>query len=473
MLRSRRSRRLEASGGEAKRKPGSVLLDLRAVLIRLAGVFFALALILTTHAREVHAVDIQEVESPGGIKAWLVEDHSLPLMAMRFAFLGGASQDPEDKPGVAHFLTTMLDEGAGDMDAAAFQEMEEELAIRMSFNAGRDTFTGNFQTLTENRDQASELLRLALNEPSFDADAVERMRTRLQSDLAFDSKDPNRIASRKWFAKAFAGHPYGRPVNGTEQTIGAVTREDLETYRANIFARSNLRVSVVGDITSEELGALLDKVFGALAREPKRRAVAEVMPTPGPQRFVTEMAIPQAVAQFGHAGIKRKDPDFVPAYVLNYILGGGGFSARLMSEVREKRGLAYSVYSSIYPYDHTAIFYGGVATKNDAISQTLDVIRDVLNDLVEHGPSQQELDDAKQHLTGAYALRFDTSSKIANQMLWIQIEELGTDYIDKRNTLIEAVTLDDVKRVAKRLLQPNALTVSIVGQPTGLSDDKG
>lgn len=413
-----------------------------------------------------NAMKIQDVTSPGGVKAWLVEEHGLPLMALRFGFKGGAAQDPAGKEGVANLLTILMDEGAGDMNAAAFQERMEELAMKMGFSAGRDTLSGTFQTLTENRDAAIDLFKLALTKPRFDADAVARMKASVASGLAFDAKDPNKVAARAWNEMAFAGHPYARPVRGTKETLAAITSDDLDAYRKRIFSKDTLRVTVVGDVTAEELGPMLDKIFGDLS---EKSGALDVKPVAFPEKGETkiiEMNVPQSVAQFGHAAFKRDDKDFIASYVLNYIIGGGGFNSRLMEEVREKRGLAYSVYSYVAPYEKTAIFLGGVATKNEEINKSMDVIRGVFQRMADEGPSQVELDNAKQYLTGSYALRFDSSSKIAGQLFWVQMEDLGKAYITDRNRLIESVTLDDIKRVAKRLLKPDNLLVTIVGKPT-------
>lgn len=420
---------------------------------------------------ESKAMKIQEVTSPGGIKAWLVEEHSIPLMAMRFAFRGGAAQDSDKKPGVANFLTTMLDEGADDMPATQFQAKLDELAVRLRFTASRDSFAGDFQTLTVNRGEAVELLRMALIEPRFDEDALERMRRSVSAGIVMDSKDPDKIASREWFRIAFDGHPYARSVKGSVESVRAITADDLIAFHKRNFAKDNLKVAVVGDIDADTLGSLLDKVFGGLPEKSEISPVEIVSPKNGPIQKVIQMDVPQSVAQFGHGGIKRKDEDFIAAYVLNYILGGGGFSSRLTEEVREKRGLAYSVYSYVYPYEHTSIYVGGVATKNEGIAESLKVIRNELKRMADAGPTEQELSDAKQYLTGSYALRFDTSSKIASQLLWIQTEDLGIDYVDTRNGLIEAITIEDIKRVAKRLLKPESLIVTIVGRPLNLKDD--
>jgi len=415
-------------------------------------------------------MDIQVVTSPGGIKAWLVEEHSVPLIALRFAFSGGSAQDPDGKEGVANFLTSMLDEGAGELDAAAFQERMEELAVRMSFQDGRDTFYGDFQSLTQKRDQAIELLRLALTKPRFDKSAVERIGAQLRANLAFALKNPNQVASRAWVAEAFPHHPYGRPATGTLESVARIGPDDLEAFRKHVFARENLKVAVVGDINAEELGKLLDRVFGDLPAKSHTKPVAKIKLAEKGKISVIELPVPQSVVVFGAQGIKRSDPDFIAAFVMNQILGGGGFNSRLMEEVREKRGLAYGVYSYLQYFDGAEYFGGRVATKNEKVAESLRIIKAEFKRMADEGPTAKELADAKSYLTGSYALRFDTSAKIASQLLGIQVDGLSVDYVTKRNDLITAVTLDDVKRVAKRLLGSNNLIVTVVGQPKNLAN---
>ncbi len=445
---------------------GSFFRQLPVVALVLAFLFGMSA----TYATSASAMKIQTVKSPGGIEAWLVEEHSVPLMAMRFAFEGGNSQDQTGKEGVANFLTAMMDEGAGDLTAIQFQERMEELALRMGFEDSRDSLYGSFETLTVNRDEAVELLRLAINQPRFDADAMERIRGQLVTSLAFAAKDPDRVAAREWFAAAFPDHPYGRPAMGTVESLARITRDDLVTYRKRVFAKNTLKVAVVGDIDAETLGKVLDRVFGDLPEKAELDPVPFIEPKKGGNLRVVEMPVPQSVATFGLAGIPRKDPDFIPAFVMNHILGGGGFSSRLMEEVREKRGLAYSVYSYLQPYQHTAIFAGGVATKNEEIGQSLDVIRAELARMATEGPTPDELQNAKSYLVGSYPLRFDTNAKIANQLLGIMQDGLGKDYVEKRNSLIEAVTLEDVRRAAKRILETDNLIMTVVGQPKNLKE---
>jgi zinc protease len=435
-------------------------------LLRLGALLLFLAV---APAAQANDMKIERVTSPGGIEAWLVESHANPLIAMRFAFRGGATQDDKGREGLSYFVSAMMDEGAGDLDALAFQEKAQGLAMRMDFDAGRDVMLGNLQTLTANKDEVFDLVRLALTEPRFDEDAIARVRAQIFAGLKFDEHDPETVASLAWDRLAFQGHPYARPIKGTLQSIAAISRDDLKSYVKRVYARDKLVISVVGDINAEELGKALDHIFGALPAHSELAPVADAVPPLGPTQEIIEMDVPQSVAQFGHRGIARKDGDFIAAYVLNYIIGGGGFASRLMEEVREKRGLAYSVYSNLYPYEHGAVFVGSVATKNEAVGQSLEVIESELRRLAEQGPTAEELANAKSYLTGAYALRFESSSSIANQLLAIQIEDLGIDYVNRRNKLVEAVTLDDIKRVAKRLIEADRLITTIVGKPVAMA----
>lgn len=434
-----------------------------AIALGILALFFVVTL-----SRPANAMNIQSIKSPGGIEAWLVEEHGVPLMALRFAFDGGNSQDPTGKDGLANFITAMMDEGAGDLKSSDFQERMEDIAMRMSYDDSKDALYGSFETLTVNRDKAVDLLKLAVQKPRFDADAVERIRGQLLSNLSYSEKDPDKVAGREWYAMAFAGHPYARPSNGTKETVAKITGADLAGFHKRTFAKSNLKVVAVGDIDAATLGKLLDDVFGGLPDKADLLPVTKTEPVNGGKQKIIDMNVPQSVAVFGLGAMARKDPDFMPAFVINHILGGGGFSAKLMEEVREKRGLAYSVYTYIQPYQHTSLLQGSVATKNESMAESLSIIRAELTKMADNGPTPEDLVAAKDYLTGSYALRFDTNSKIASQLLGLQMEGFGTDYVDKRNKIIEAITMDDVKRVAKRLLNADGLIVTVVGKPVGL-----
>jgi zinc protease len=430
----------------------------------------AAAVIVNAMALHVpaRATTIERVVSPGGIEAWLVREPSVPLIAMDFAFKGGADQDPATKPGVSYMTAGLLDDGAGDLDAKAFHQLLEEYAVELRFSAGRNHVQGSMRMLKERQQQGFELLRLALTAPRFDADAIERTRAQVLTGLRRATTSPNEIAGLTWWKTAFPDHPYGRPTNGTLESVPQISADDLKSYARRVLARDTLKVSVVGDIDAETLGKTLDQVFGALPAKAELSPVSAVTMQAVGRRIVVDLDVPQAVLTFGGVGIARKDPDFVAAYVVNHILGGGSFSSRLYDEVREKRGLAYGVYSYLLPLDHAALVMAGTATRADRAGETLEIIEKEIRRLANDGPTAAELAKAKAYLKGSYALRFDTSSKISGQLLQIQIDELGIDYINKRNKLIEAVTLADAKRLAKRLFSGEFL-VTVVGRPKGIS----
>jgi zinc protease len=414
------------------------------------------------------ATKVERIVSPGGIEGWLVRDAAVPLISIEYAFSGGSSQDPADKPGVAHMAAALLDEGAGDLDAAAFQEKMEQQAIELRFSADRDHFRGSLRTLSERRDAAVDLLRLALTAPRFDADAIERIRTQVLTELRRETTNPNDIASKAWWAAAFPGHPYGRPEKGTLDTAAQVDAQDLRTYARNVLARDHLRVAIVGDIDDVQAAALLDRVFGGLPAKAELATIPVALPAGLGRRTVIELDVPQAVVSFGGIGLPRQHPDFIAGYVMNHILGGGSFTARLYQEVREKRGLAYGISTHLYPMERSALFLGWTATRADRTGEAIDIVESEIRRMAESGPTDEELAKTKDFLKGSYALRFDTSSKIAGQLLQIQIDRLGIDYIEKRNSLIEAVTLADTRRVAKELLSGGLLT-TVVGKPKGVT----
>jgi zinc protease len=419
-----------------------------------------------------HAMKIQDITTPLGIRAWLVEERTVPLIAMRFAFEGGNAQDPQGREGVANFITGMMDEGAGSLDAQAFQKRVEEIAMRMSFEDGRDRIYGDFQTLTQNRAEAVGLLKLAINTPRFDAVAMDRVRAQILSGIAADARNPDKIASERWTASVFPNHPYGRPGHGTAASVQAIGQDDLRAFHRRTFARDTLKVVVVGDISAAELAPILDDVFGGLPARAELAPVATVVPKAAQKLQVIDLAVPQSVAVFGGPAIDRKDKDYMTATVLNHILGGGGFSSRLMEEVREKRGLAYSVYSYLQALQRASIFAGGVATKNEEMARSLEVIRGEFRRIASEGPTDRELENAKSNLIGSFALRFDTNAKIANNLLFYFTEDFGIDYVDRRNKEVAAVSIDDVRRVAKRLFDNDDFFVTVVGRPVGLAPDK-
>lgn len=411
---------------------------------------------------------VQTLTSPGGVEAWHVESDVVPLIAVAFTFDGGSAHDPVGKPGVAQLLSRLLDEGAGEFNSDAFQERLAGRAIELSFNAGHDAVGGSLKTLVKHADEAFELLRLALAEPRFDQDAIERVRAQSIAGLRYQQNDPGVMATRRFFEVGFAGHPYGLPTSGTIESVSAITRDDLVAMHRAIIARGRVKIAVVGAIDAERLSQLLDKVFGDLPQAPPLPVVEQTELQGSGSRYVVDIDVPQSVIRFGTKGIAWRDPDFIPAYVLNHILGGGAFTSRLFQEVREKRGLAYSVGSSLVSYRAAAMTWGYTATKNERVGECLDVIVGEMMRLKEEGPSDEELQKAKDYLVGSYALGFDTSTKIAHTLVQIAFEDLGIEYIARRNALVTAVTQDDIRQAAERTIGDGQLLTVIAGRPTGL-----
>lgn len=414
------------------------------------------------------AIDVKVVKSPKGVTAWLVTDRTAPVIHMAFAFRPGALRDPVGKEGLTNLLTTLIDEGAGDLDSLAFQRRMEELALTWSMNAGRDTIHGSVRTLSRHQNEVFKLVGLALTKPRFDAEPIERARAQIRAFLRRELTDPNTIAYRTWMKGMYPEHPYGRTVDGTPDTIAKLTREDLVAQHRAAFARDNLIVGVVGNISAEELAPLLDVAFGDLPEKSVPMEIGEVAPHATGQVSVQRMSIPQSVVMFGHGALKRDDKEFYAAMVMNHILGGGTFSSRLYTEVREKRGLAYSVYSFLNPFEKGPLYMGQVSTENARVKESIDIIRAEWKRMAGGEVTAEEVDSAKTYITGSYALRFASASDISRMLVNTQVDGNGPDYFDRRNGFIQAVTLDDVKRVAARLLQADKLTFFVVGNPAGL-----
>jgi zinc protease len=419
-----------------------------------------------------HTVKVVRVVSPGGIEAWLVSDHINPIINMRFAFKGGASLDPVAKEGLANMVSGLLDEGAGDLDSQSFQRQLEDLSVTIRFEAGRDTFGGRLKTLTDNRENAFQLLKDAINKPRFDDEPVSRIRAQILASLRRSSQDPGSVAGLALSKELFPGHPYGRPVNGTPDTVKAIAVDDLKGFVARRLARDNLMIGVVGDIKPEELGRRLDQVFATLPKNSMASKVKEVEPAGSGRTRVIEMAVPQSSIAFAQKGLKRDDANFYTAYVLNHMLGGGGFTSRLYNEVREKRGLAYSIGSYLYPLRHAGLVQGYGGTANARVGEALKVLKSEWARMANTGVSAEELADAKTYLTGSFPLRLTSSGRIASTLVAMQSEKLGIDYLDQRNRFIEAVTLEGVNRLAKSLLDPENLVIVIVGTPDGVTSTR-
>ena len=407
------------------------------------------------------AMKIQEVTSPEGVTAWLVEDYSVPLVAIRFAFEGGSTQDPAGKEGLANLMSGLFDEGAGELDSEAFQIRLDDSGAEMGFSVGRDAFYGSMRMLAETKDEAFELLRLAIEAPRFDAAPLDRIRSQILSSIASEASDPETAAQRQWRSALYGSHPYAREEDGDEKSLTSISADDLRNLHRRLFSRGRLHVGVVGAIDAETLKIKLDLLFGGLPADPDLVDVPDIETRLG-QQVRVDYDLPQTSLRLAYPSVGRKAPDFFAAYLMNHILGGGTFSSRLFEEVREKRGLAYSIGSSLAGHLHANSLVISTATRSDRAAETLAIIKEVVRKVAEEGPTEAELAGAKKYIVGSYPINnLESSASIASTLVELQLDGLPIDYMDKRAALIEAVRLDEIRAIARKLLtvEPSVLTL--------------
>jgi len=414
------------------------------------------------------AVNVEVVTTPRGLKLWLVRSHAVPVVSLEFAMRGGAAQDPAAKAGLGSLMAGLLDEGAGEFDSQAFHRALDEKAVEMSFHCDRDHWSGRLRTLVKNLDRAAELLKLAVNAPRFDEEPFERVREHMNARLRHLANDPGSLAGRSWKAKAFPHHPYGLPADGSLDTLARIERPDLVRSAKRGIARGGLMVAVVGAIDEQGAAALVDKAFADLPAKGDLEAVAKAPFASLGAIDLIDLDVPQSTIRFGRPALARDDPDYIPSVVAAHVLGGSGsMTSRLFREVREKRGLAYTVFGTFYALEQGTYFYGGTTTKNERARESFDVAQAEIRDVALNGLSEEELEKGKTYLIGSYPLRFDTSAKIAAQLTQIQLERRAPEWLVERNRTIAAVTLESVRRAAHRAFGDGSLLTTVVGRPEG------
>lgn len=441
-------------------------------MIRVLPVILALLLLASpAFAAKDKVLDVQVLKSASGVEAWLVEDHSVPVISMNFSFEGGLAFDPEDKPGVGRLVSILLDEGAEKMKSQEFQTRLSDNAISMSFTAGRDAFYGRLQTLSKNKDTAFDLLRMALNAPRFDPDAVDRMKAANVSEIQENMGDPGWLVARTFNGTLFEGHYYSRPGFGNLDSMSTITRKDLLQFIKEQFGRNVLKVAVAGDITPGEVKATLDKIFGTLPEKAASVDLPATTPGYSGKTILLPLDAPQTYIIAGEQGLPRSDKDWHASVIMNYILGGGSFNARLMKEIREKRGLTYGVYSSLTNMRSADIIQANMSASNEKVEEAVRLLKESWAVMAKDGPTVDELADAKSYLTGSLLLQLTSTSDISGALNDIQRDGLGPEYINQRNSLINAVSMSDMKRVSAKVLQADKLAIILVGKPKNMNVD--
>jgi zinc protease len=411
------------------------------------------------------SVPVQTVVSPRGIPAWLIEDRSVPVIALSFAFTGGAALDPAGQEGRADLAASLLTQGAGPYDTAAFSSLLRDRAVSLSFGADRDSLSGTLRVLEDERDFGAAMLALVLAEPRFDGEAVARVKAQKTLALRREAEQPRTLAARRWWAESVPGHPFARPAGGTEEGIAPLGRDDLRAAMAAQLRRGSLVAAAAGAIDADGLGALLDRAF---ADSVPAGEAAPVPPLPAPRAFglaVIERDAPQAAALFGHGAIPPEDPDWEAAQVVNWSLGGGGFSSRLMTEIREKRGLTYGIGTSLVPFRGAGLVLGSVSTENPRFGETLALLRAEWARMAADGPSEDEVAAGKAFLSGSFPLGFTSTPQIAGTLVALQQLGRGPEWLAGRLARLAAVTVADARRTARRLFDADALSVAVAGRP--------
>ncbi len=428
---------------------------------------FAFALLLG--APQSFAADVQEAYArQARVRAWLVEERKLPIISIHFAFQGGSEQDPADKQGLAALIAAALTQGAGELDSAAFQQQLADRSITLDFRAGRDEFSGTLKCLSADKEKAFELLRLALTKPRFDAVEVERLRAKQSTRVRTLFADPEWQARHALLSYLFDGHPYSQRQMGTLQTLSTIMPEDMRAFVDTHFARQTLTVGAAGDIRPGELAQALEDVFGDLPLRAKLTPVADTAEK-GPMSILVRREGTQTNLFFALPGPKRDDPDYYAAEIANYILGGGGFSSRLMQDMRDKKGLTYGISTYLAPAQQAGLIMGAVAVDNPKAGEALASIRSIWHRFYLEKPSEKEIEAAKDYLTGSAPLALTSTDRIAALLVSMQREDLGRDYLSRYPKIIRGVTSADMHRVIDRFFNPDKIVIAFAGKPIGVS----
>lgn len=429
--------------------------------------FFLCLLVMICLPCVAFAGKVQEIKTPGGLTIWLMEEHALPIITTQVSFTGsGTAYDPREKDGRTNMVAALLLEGAGARDAKTFNEALEEEAIRLNVGVDEDLVQAMLQTITTHKEQAFSMLADALIRPRFDADAVIRVRAKMQALLVEQRESPSYKLMRGWQEAVYGNHPYARVGLGTEQSLNALSEKDFRDYVKRYLTKENMIISVVGDISPAEITALLDKQFAGLpARYAPDSEVPDIAFPAQASEAVIVHEMPQSIVNFGLPGLKRSDPDYIPAFVMNQILGGSGLGSRLADAIRVKRALTYGIHTQMEPKAHSAAWRGVFSTRNGEVKNAVELLKSTLATFVSKGVTKEELADAKSYLTGSFILGLSSNEDVASFLNMMQVHKLGSDYLEKRNSLIEQVSAADIKRVSERLIDPARLRMVIVGKP--------
>ncbi|MBF0470931.1 MAG: insulinase family protein [Gammaproteobacteria bacterium] len=414
------------------------------------------------------APQIEQWQSEGGAAIYFVAAPELPMVDIEISFAAGSGYDG-DLPGLANFTASMVEEGAGTLDADAIAEGFDRLGAGFSASADRDRISLSLRTLTQPQllQQALQLYRLLLTEPTFPASAVERVREQILVSLTAAEQSPASIASRRFYAALYADHPYAHPVSGDKKRVAAITAKEMQQFYQRYFVQKNATVAVVGALSRSEVEEIVRELLSPLPPGEAASPLPEVIAPEQGARIEIAYPSSQTHILWGQPGYRRGDPDKFALYVGNHILGGSGLTSRISEEVREKRGLSYSAYSYFVPYRQPGPFTLGLQTKNAQREEALSVLQQTLTRFIEKGPEEKELVAAKRNITGSFPLNIDSNSDLLAYLSVIGFYQLPLDYLDTFPQRVEAVTVEDIRRVFRKRIDPRKMVTVLVGAGSG------
>jgi len=424
--------------------------------------FFALLLCLPLPAQA--AIAIQHWQTPQGAQVYFVESHELPMLDIAVDFPAGSARDPAGKAGLAQLTHVLLDQGAGGLSESAIAYGLADVGAELSGRLDRDRAGVTLRTLSSaaEKNKALDVFARVLQQPDFPSAVVKREKQRLIAAIREAEADPGNVAEKAFYRALYGAHPYAHDEAGEPAAIEGMTRSQIQAFYRAHYSAPNAVISLMGDITRAEAEAIADRLAAGLSRTPALPALPEPAPAPASDTHIAHPST-QSHVLVGVVGMSRSDPDYFPLFVGNYVLGGGGFDSRLMREVRDKRGYAYSAYSYFMPLMEAGPFQLGLQTKLEQTDDALKVAQATLRDFIASGPSEAELTQAKSNLTGGFPLRIDSNKKILDYLSVIGFYRLPLDYLDTWVDQVNAVNVAAVKQAFARRIDPDKLVTVVLG----------
>ena len=420
-------------------------------------------IILIFFFKNLSALEFDQLKTKSGISFWFVKDSSIPIVSVSFSFRGGSSLENEKKQGLSNLMTSLLDEGTRNLSASEFKEVMKVNGIKLNISSQKDKIEGSFQVITSQVSEGFKLFYEALNHPRFDDSEIQKVRKQIISSIKIDQSNIPTIASNLFNKNFFGEHSFSRNIKGTIESIKKINRNDLIDFR-KAFQKSNLVIGVSGNIDKNEIKKQIDLVFSEMDDSFKISKLERFLSLAQGDK-IFKITTPQTSVLFGHPGFERNNDNFFALRVANYILGGGGFQSRLYKNIREKKGLVYSIYSYLLPYESDGVLIGGFQTRNESVYKTVSTVKNEWDRMRKIGISKEEFQNAKDYFNGSFTRNFTSTLSIARLLQVVQYYKLGEDYFNRREEIINNLELDKVNEVIFETFDSSKLFFMIVGEP--------